>query len=188
MNTLRATGNGETADQLEKHHVPGEGQASMPAPKDIVDKINARKELDRQVKDIKAFAGQYAGAAASLNPQVKNRGLAKAAMLQDAVRNAQGLGVFREGEQGFINTFVGSDPTQIFERFRNGAGYGELEKNNLYQLDQLRQSIGLKTQGVPTATQNQFHERPTIKYIDSVPFVYNSSRDSWIKVKPGKGK
>lgn len=140
MRLLKVMGQDKFAEDTEKRHVPGVGNASREVPEDIIKQINARNTLNEAVQDLQNFAKQNSG---SINPAAMAQGRAKAALVQDMVRQASNSGVFKESEKDFMNRYVGEDPTQMFNKYRAGKGYEEVRRNNLLNLNDLKKSYGL---------------------------------------------
>lgn len=147
---LRMTGQDKYAEDLEKKHVPGVGQADREVDQKDRDRMTARTDLANKIVDLQQFAAQNGG---SLNPATVNQGKAKAQLVQDAYRRANDQGVFREAEKDFVNQIASDNPTQFFEKYRSGQGYQELGRDNLMSLNQLRQSYGLPSAQMPRAAQ-----------------------------------
>jgi hypothetical protein len=161
---LRVMGQDKFADQEEKKHVPGVGNASREVPGDVLSQINSRDSLDSALKDLMNFSNQHSG---TINPSIMAQGNAKAALVQDMARRASNAGVFKESEKDFMNSFIGQNPTQLFAKFRSGKGYQEAARSNQLELNSLKQTYGLpvtsRQQGAAASTPN-IQMRGGIKY------------------------
>lgn len=163
------------AKSREGKHVPGSGEASREVPPDVLGQISSRQELDKQIEDLQNFASQNSG---SLNPATIAQGKAKAALVQDSVRRANQQGVFKESEKDFVNSFIGEDPTQIFQKYRSGKGYAEARRNNLSALNAIKQSYGL-----PISQQQSAGAQGTPNIQKRGKSTYMKVPGGWKKVK-----
>lgn len=136
---LRAMGQKEAAENLEKKHVPGVGNASRDAPADVVKQIAAQQDLHEKLTDLAHFAEQNSG---SLNPSVVNQGHAKMLLAQNAMRLGQDMGVVKASEVELMNKMLG-DPTQFLNKYRSLKGYQEVMRDNLNSLNNIKKSYGL---------------------------------------------
>lgn len=141
IQTYRLMGREQEAKALEERVIPGVGIAQVPVPREARDTIIAKQQLDRMGKDFYNWASQHSG---SVNPSVVNEGKTKAAELQSLYRNSINGGVFKKGEQEFIDNIIDSDPTKFFNSIRVLPKLGEVIKNNQSQLDTLKNGYGLK--------------------------------------------
>jgi len=173
---LRVMGQDKFADEAEKHHVSGVGDSSVAIPDDVRTQIQTRNALDTAIRDLGAFAHSNSG---SLNPATIAQGKAKAALVQDMMRQAQNAGVFKESEKDFMNKYIGEDPTQFFERFRAGKGYEEVRKNNLVNLNSLK-----KVYGLPSNAQ----ENAAAKGTPNVQSRMEGGKEVFYKKVPGGWK
>jgi hypothetical protein len=181
MQFLRMNGQDKDADALQKLHVPGVGQASIPPPDKVREEMIARQELQNKVGDLQQFAAQNSG---SLDPAVINQGSAKAALVQDAYRRANAQGVFREGEKNFVGSIVGSNPTQFFNAYRSGQGYKELGRDNLATLNSLKKGYGLPASAAPAAALSKASgAKSGIRYMGGKPYKLDPTGKFMIPVK-----
>lgn len=129
--------------------VPGVGVSkSQEIPKDVRDTMISRKNFDQMLNKYQQFVQKHGG---SMNMATSNEGKALAAELQGAYRQASNGGVFKEGEQNFIEQLVPSDPTQLFHKFRTDPKIKELIRSNTDQLNQLKSGWGMAVpQAAPT--------------------------------------
>jgi hypothetical protein len=150
--------NPEMAKDMQERYVPGVGLASIPVPQDIRQEMVGKKDFDQQAKEYIKFAKQHQG---SWNPESIARGAAMAGELQGAYRRASKGGVYKEGEQEFIEKLVPSDPTQYLASLRTLPKIEALVHNNNLQFRNMSKTYGLQeqpagkeAQGVgPQATQ-----------------------------------
>ena len=137
----------EVAKSFRERYIPGVGEASLPVPEKQRDEMRARNNFNQQMGQLIQFSKQNSGA---LDPRVRAQGEALAAQVQDAYRQMNGLGVFREGEQGFVNSFIGQQPAQFFASFRSQPGYQAAARINSQHLSNLYKSFGVN---VPTISK-----------------------------------
>ncbi len=175
MRLLKVMGQDKFAEDAEKRHVPGVGNASREVPEDVMKQITARNALNDAVLDLQHFAHQNSG---SINPSAIAQGRAKAALVQDMIRQASNAGVFKESEKDFMNRYAGEDPTQIFNKYRAGKGYEEVRRNNLLNLNDLK-----KTYGLPVTKEQARGAQgtPNIQTRGGIPYM--KVPGGWKKVK-----
>lgn len=130
----------EMAKSMEERYVPGVGMAQIPLPKEARDTIVAKQTLNKMANEFGQWAKANSG---SLNPATINEGKAKAAELQSLYRNAINGGVFKKGEQEFIDQIVDSDPTKFFNNIRVLPKLNEVIRNNNAQMSILKKAYGI---------------------------------------------
>lgn len=134
--------NPDMAKEMETRYVPNVGIAQVPVPQAVRDSILAKQQLDARAKDLYQWSSQHSG---SLSPTDINVGQTKAAELQSMYRNAINGGVFKKGEQEFIDNIISSSPTSFFNNIRVLPRLKTVIGSNTAQLNQLKQSVGLPT-------------------------------------------
>lgn len=116
VQTLKMTGNEKMADDLQSRHMPGiPGQASVPLTSEDRDRIQGSQALMGSLKRLQDFTNTHKN---SIDPRVVNEGKALAAQVQGDFRMATHGGVFKIGEQNFIEQIIPSDPTQFVPTIR----------------------------------------------------------------------
>lgn len=138
------------AKDLEARYVPGMGLASIPLSGEIRSNITAKQTLDQRAKDLYQWSSRHSG---SLDPGTIAEGKTKAAELQSLYRNAINGGVFKKGEQEFIDQIVDSDPTKFFNSIRVLPKLKEIISSNDSQLNTLKRSYGLPANESSTASE-----------------------------------
>lgn len=128
------------AKEMEARLVPGVGLASVPIPADDRRTLIAKQTLDTMANDFYNWAKKHSG---SLNPADINIGKTKAAELQSLYRNSINGGVFKKGEQEFIDQIVDSDPTKFFNSVRVLPKLKEVIDSNNSQLNIMKKGFGL---------------------------------------------
>lgn len=158
MNYARVL-NPELAKDLESRYVPHVGLATVPVPAEARNTMVAKQELGQALTDLQDWASKHSG---SLDPSAINEGKAKAANVQNLYRAGINGGVFKKGEQSFIDNIVDSDQTKFFNNIRTLPQLKAVKESNDQQLNTLKSSFGLKS--TPSAPQAE------IRYKNGVPF------------------
>lgn len=128
------------AKSLEERYVPTVGMATVPVPQAGRDTIIAKQQLQNMSTDFYNWAKDHSG---SVDPTTVNEGKTKAAELQSLYRNSINGGVFKKGEQEFIDNIVDSDPTKFFNSVRVLPKLEEVMRSNQQQLNTLKRGYGL---------------------------------------------
>lgn len=160
MQYLRMNGGEKMADDMEKKHVPGVGQASMEIPEKVRSELISRQDLQEKIEDLQRFSSKHSG---SVNPAIIKEGSAKASLVQDAYRRANQQGVFKESEAHFVSGIVSPNPTQLFADYRAGKGYQEMGKDNLHTLNNLKKGYGLPPGSGHTEAETKVYKGVTYK-------------------------
>lgn len=151
----------ETAKEWESRLVPSmNGQhselAQVPLQQDVRDKLLGKQQLSSMARDMYDWSSKHSG---SLDPATVATGKAKAAELQSLYRQAIQGGVFKKGEQDYIDNIIDSDPTKFYNNIRVLPKLKEIIDSNDKQTNVLRQSVGLKAKSPEsnlTPQQQQF--------------------------------
>lgn len=152
MNALRVM-KPEMAKDLEGRIVPGVGVAKIPVPNDSRQTMIAKQTLAQQAQDFYDWAKKHSG---DLSPESINTGKTKAAELQSLYRNAINGGVFKKGEQDFIDQIIDSDPTKFFNNIRVLPKLKEVMDSNNKQLNILKKAYQLpESDGKPQLNGQQ---------------------------------
>ncbi len=142
QNTLRMTGNEPLANDRATRHMPGvEGMASVPLSGEDRTKITSGITFQRQMEDFINWTKNHSG---DLSPSDRKTGIAKAAALQGAYRQASNGGVYKEGEQHFIGKIINDVPTVFFNKIRVLPSLAAVKQDSALQLDQHLKSLGFK--------------------------------------------
>ncbi len=142
LNYMRMV-NPEMAKDMESRYVPGVGLSAVPVPNEVRGTIVAKQQLGNMAQDFYDWSKKHSG---SLSLEDINVGKTKAAELQSLYRNAINGGVFKKGEQEFIDQIVDSDPTKFFNNVRVLPKLQEVIDSNHTQLNTLKQGYGLPSQ------------------------------------------
>lgn len=149
----------EQAKEIEGRYVPGVGMANIPVPQSARDNIIAKQQLGQMAKGFYDWSAKHSG---NLDPAIVNEGKTKAAELQSLYRNAINGGVFKKGEQEFIDHIVDSDPTKFFNSIRVLPKLKEILRSNDQQLNTLKQNYELPTSQESTLPQTKSHNGVTL--------------------------
>lgn len=141
--------NPEQYKLLEPLHVPGIGMATHPVPESARKELIAKQTLNDAATRLYDWASQHSGA---LSPTDTRIGHTMASELQSMYRNAINGGVFKEGEQKFIDGIISSDPTKFFNNIRVLPALKQVITSNNNQLGILKKAYGL-----PGTAQIQFN-------------------------------
>lgn len=138
LNTMRIV-NPERAKEIESRYVPGMGLASVPLSEDARKTLTGKQQLTDASKDMYDWASQHSG---SMHPSDIAIGKVKAANLQNMYRGAMNGGVYKKGEQEFIDNIVDSDPTKFFNNVRVLPKLREVMNQNAISTNGLKRSYG----------------------------------------------
>lgn len=143
---LRLAGMNDIANDFESRDVPGIGMAQVKVPEAARDKLIAHQTLDTMARDMYNWASQHSGELRGLNESDINEGKTKAAALQQYYRAAINGGVFKKGEQEFIDGIVDSDPTKFFNGIRVLPKLKAVLDSNHAAFNVLKKGYGLPAQ------------------------------------------
>ena len=130
------------AEELRSTHFPGiEGQTTGPMDKDTKTKIMKGIDYDRKLHEFMKWTADHSG---DLSPADKNYGQALSSNLSNAYREANNGGVFKAGEQGFINGVIDEDPTKFFNDIRVTPKLLAASKDHRNSMDTFFKSLGYK--------------------------------------------
>jgi hypothetical protein len=160
MQYLRAT-NPEKAKELEPLAVPGIGFASVPVPEKAREEMTAMQDLDHKLQKLETFAKKHQGTV--LDRGIINEGKTLAADATSAARKAGGMGVYREGEQHFIEQLIDPDPTKFAANIRTTPKYKALRDSNKETL-----RANLKRFGLP---ESAAESAPEMKTVNGVKYM-----------------
>lgn len=133
------------ANENESHHAAGlSGQSSVSLTPENRNTLQSKALLDHKLDDFIDFAKKNSG---SLNPKVIAQGKALAADLNTAWRNGNHGGVYKEGENEFINTMIDANPTKFANNLRGVVPKAmELKRSNMDSLNSYKSSLGFPVQ------------------------------------------
>jgi len=142
INGLRMFGRDDLANDRMARHLPGfQGLASKPIDGETQKQVEGQNEFLLKAKQYTDFARKNSMNWANLNiPDrlaISRQGAAMAADLQGAYRRASKGGVFKEGEQNFIERIIPSQPASWQASF-----------NQIPKVEQLIHNVGLERQGI----------------------------------------
>lgn len=155
--------NPEMAKSMEARYVPGVGLGTVPIPESARTEIIGKQSFDKAAQHYVDWVKQNAG---SMNPAKINAGATMAAELQGMYRQAVKGGVYKEGEQEFIEKLIPSDPAQFIGSIRTLPKVQELLKSNQMQLNQLKSGYGLPAQQSSAAPAG-----PQYKVVNGIKYM-----------------
>lgn len=111
---MNAMGMGEQAKFYQDRLIPGMGLAKVPVPQEIRQELIAKKQYDQKAKEYVDFAKKHSMNWANLNladrAAISSQGAAMGANLQSLYRNKIKGGVYKKGEQEFIQQIIPDNP------------------------------------------------------------------------------
>lgn len=152
--------NPEMAKEMESRLVPQVGMAKIPVPQEVRDQMVSRANFDRAASNYANWAKKNAG---TLSPAKRAEGATMAAELQGMYRQATHGGVFKEGEQDFIEKLVPSDPAQFLPDQRTLPKINALIHSNQNQLNGLKSGYGIP--------QTKMQDAPQVKTVNGVKYM-----------------
>lgn len=139
--------NPEMAKNLQERLVPGEKSfASIPVDAKTRERLEGQQQLIAGVKDLQSFVKNNTTVVPGT--PAYNVGAQKAKILQSLVREGKLGTVYREGEQPLLDQFVNSNPAGAFKMLKTVPQLNELLESTQRENSLLKQSLGLKPQGV----------------------------------------
>lgn len=156
--------NPEQAKEMEARYVPGVGLASVPVPADVRNQMVMKQQFSKAVTNMRDWASQHSG---SVSPTDIATGKTMAANVQNLYREAINGGVFKAGEQNFINKIIDNDPTKFFNNIRVLPKLDEALRENENSLNVLKKSNGLPVQQTTNASQQQ----PQYKTVNGIKYM-----------------
>lgn len=136
---MRVT-NPEMAKEMESRYVPGVGLASTPLPPAVREQVIAKQQFNQALNDLRQWSSAHSG---SISPSAIAEGRTKAANVQNLYRQGINGGVFKQGEQSFINGIIDADPSKFFNSIRVLPKLNEAAKENEASLNILKKGYGL---------------------------------------------
>lgn len=142
--------NPEMAKEMESRYVPGVGMASVPVPQEVRGQLVAKQQFGQAVNDLRDWAMKHSG---SMSPSAIAEGQTKAANVQNLYRQGINGGVFKQGEQSFINGIIDSDPSKFFNSIRVLPKLNEAARENENSMGVLKKGYGLQNSPAQQAPQ-----------------------------------
>lgn len=136
------------AKDRESKELPGVGYTTKPVPQDVQNEIIAKKSYDQAAKEYVEFAKKHQTNWANLNPidrqKISNEGAAMAANLQNKYRDRTNGGVWKAGEQHFIESSVPSNPAKWSASFNSIPKVEQTIKDNQSDINNVAKGYGTK--------------------------------------------
>lgn len=146
--------NPEMAKEYESRAIPGIGFAQIPIPTEERNSLISRIDLQQKLQKLEQFAKTHSG---SMSPSDIGYGGALARGVQDAYRQANKQGVFKESEKDFVEKSIATDPTKFFNKYRALPAYKAVMEGNLGTLQNMASHYGFQ---VPNASQTAQSFKP----------------------------
>jgi len=156
----------------EAKYIPNVGVASQPLPEKMRDELVSRHDLSEKLARLESFAKAHAGT--TMDRATVNEGKVLAGEAQNAYRTGTHQGVFKEGDQKFIESLIPSDPTAYFGNTRTLPRYRQLRDSNNSSIQLIHKSYGVK----PFQSSAQGPETKTMGGVQ-----YQKVPGGWQKVK-----
>lgn len=128
-------------------HLPGfEGEAARDIPNDIQNQVAAQKQYEEKAKEYVDFAKKHQNNWANLDlrqrASIANQGAAMGANLQSLYRNKIKGGVYKKGEQEFIEQIIPDNPASWQASFKHIPKVEQTIKDNTGDLRNTVKSLG----------------------------------------------
>lgn len=164
---MNAMGMGEQAKFYQERLIPGVGLSSIPVPQDVRQELLAKQQFDQKAKEYVQFAKDHSKNWANLNPQdrmaVAAQGAAMGANLQSIYRNKIKGGVYKKGEQEFIQQIIPDQPASWSASFSAIPKVEQTIRDNTADISSVAKGYGIPVkqqaerapQSQPQAQNNQ---------------------------------
>jgi hypothetical protein len=156
MRALRMSGNAPIAEDIESKTVPGMGQSDLPIPQDVRTQIAAQKQYNEKAKEYVEFANKHKKNWANMNlvdrQRIANQGASMAANLQSLYRNKIKGGVYKKGEQEFIEQIIPDQPAKWSAGFNAIPKVEQTIHDNENDMNNTASQVGLP---VPRGTNKK---------------------------------
>lgn len=155
---FRLMGNHKMADDLQERYIPGIGLATVKPSAEVRADLVSKQQFHQQVSSMINWVQKHSGTV--LDRKTVNEGKAMAAELASAYRQASHGGVYKEGEQDFINKLVPEDPSQFAGAIRTLPKLKELQQNNQGRLSSSIKALGIQgMQGQQSSQSGSFQPK-----------------------------
>lgn len=155
----------EYGADIESKQVPGfSGRADHALGDSEKSELRSGAVFDSAMNDLIGWAKSHPNGAISGSPE-DQRGRALAGIVQGKFREATNGGVYKSGEQDFINKLVPEDPTKAFNSFRVLPKLEAVKNEMAKQTDAKSKSYGFKGyNGINNQQQEQIKVVNGVKY------------------------
>lgn len=167
-------GGAAVAENEASKHVPGFGNASIPVPSDVRQELIAKQEYDKAAKAYVDFAKKHQNNWANMNPkerlEIARKGAVLGAELQGKYRLKTKGGVYKEGEQKYIESIIPSNAASWSASFNQIPKVEQTLQDNQMETKNLAAGYGLHAPGekrhsvgadseVPSGMKKQFNPK-----------------------------
>ena len=143
---LRATGNAALAEDREKKHVPGVGQAAVNPESSDKNMLRNMEQFDQAVKKVRDWAKEHAGLSHQLSVADRNYGRTQLRSLQSLYREGQGMGTLKGYDIPLLEEEIGNNPMSVINSITNDQKLRAAEDTNRDRLIGMQKSLGLPYQ------------------------------------------
>lgn len=168
------------AHDIEGKTVPGVGRAQIPVPQETRDRLTALQQYDQKAKEYVNFANQHKNNWANLNPAqrmaISNQGAAMGANLQSLYRNKIKGGVYKKGEQEFIQQIIPDNPANWKAGFNAIPKVQQTINDNSNDLQTTAKSVGLPMQQAAKVPPGGTQEGAIQKSKSGKPIVFRGGK------------
>jgi hypothetical protein len=134
----------EVGEDVESKSMPGfSGRAAAPMQPGEKDELRKGAEFTSAMNDLTSWVQAHPNGAIPGSPE-DQRGRALAGIVQGKFREATNGGVYKSGEQDFINKLVPEDPSKSFNAYRVLPRVQAVQKEMLNQLNAKARGYGFK--------------------------------------------
>lgn len=137
----------ELANYASDKHIPGfEGEASRPISPEAQNQVAAQKQYEEKAKEYVEFAKKHSKNWANLDIRqrqaIANQGAAMGANLQSLYRNKIKGGVYKKGEQEFIEQIIPDNPVSWQSSFKQIPKVEQTVRDNTADMNNTVGSLG----------------------------------------------
>lgn len=143
------------------------GFADRPLSQADREKLDGFRQTNTAIKDLQDFVGKNT----TLVPGTPayNTGVLKAKELQQVIRHSQFGGIYREGEQPLLDTYLNSNPAGALKMLKTNPQLKELLNANMRQYQTY--ATGIFPSASRRLQQQQGPEAPQIKTVNGVKYM-----------------
>lgn len=177
---LRMMGMDKMADDVERKTIPGIGKGQIPIPQETRDSLAAQKQYDEKAREYVDFAKKHSGNWSNMNlvdrQRVSNQGAAMAANLQSLYRNKIKGGVYKKGEQEFIEQIIPDQPAKWSASLNAIPKVEQTIRDNRNDIKNTAGSVGINYSGPQTGAGAKEGAASTSK--SGKPIVFQNGK--WV--------
>lgn len=191
MMSLLGQPGAEQALQYEQDHsVPGMGTTKIAVSPDVRAQFAAQQQYDEKAREYVEFAKKHSANWANLNPiqreAIANQGAAMAANLQSLYRNKIKGGVYKKGEQEFIEQIIPDQPAKWSASFNAIPKVMQTIKDNAADIENTKNMVGMNPYTDKKQNKSTQEEPATIERWDpksKKTIVYDATTKKPLRAK-----